>query len=83
MDWISFFTAATPFVTAIGVLIIGVLTAINNFQASARAQQIALLERNTNSIKDALITTTGDAEHAKGVLQGRAEMVESARPTGT
>lgn len=35
--------------------------------------KIRQLEKNTNSIKDALIKTTAEAEHAKGKLQGKAE----------
>lgn len=34
---------------------------------------IDLLEKNTNSIKDALVKTTGEAERAKGVLEGKAD----------
>jgi len=37
------------------------------------ANTIDLLEKNTNSIKDALVKVTGEAEHAKGVLQGKSE----------
>ncbi len=37
------------------------------------SRKISELEKNTNSIKDALVKTTGEAEHAKGVIQGRSE----------
>ena len=35
------------------------------------AQTILLLERNTNSIKDALVRVTAEAEFAKGFLLGQ------------
>lgn len=72
-DLVAALTAATPLVTAIGVLATVILQAWNNFKSAERAQVISMLEKNTNSIKDALIKTTGEAEHAKGVVQGRAE----------
>lgn len=31
-------------------------------------------EKNTNSMKDALVKTTGESEKAKGVIQGRHEV---------
>lgn len=34
---------------------------------------IALVEKNTNSMKDALVLATGRAEHAAGVTQGVAQ----------
>jgi hypothetical protein len=34
---------------------------------------ISKLEKNTNSIKDALVKVTGESEHAKGLKQGRDE----------
>lgn len=41
---------------------------------------IDLLEKNTNSIKDALVKTTGEAEKAKGVLEGRAQIFAAEKP---
>jgi hypothetical protein len=35
------------------------------------AYYIRKLEKNTNSIKDALVKVTGESEHAKGVLEGQ------------
>jgi hypothetical protein len=37
---------------------------------------IAELEKNTNSIKDALVKVTGESEYNKGLKQGRDERVE-------
>lgn len=34
---------------------------------------IKTLEKNTNSIKDALVKVTGEKAHAEGVLEGKAE----------
>lgn len=39
-----------------------------------------LLEKNTNSIKDALVKTTGEKERAKGVLEGQAQVIEGEKP---
>lgn len=52
-------------------------------QASITSQQakaITELAVNTNSIKDALVRVTGEAEHAKGMLQGKSE--SPYRPAG-
>ncbi len=64
----------------VGELLIGLAMFINAllavasyFKALRNAESIANLEKNTNSIKDALIKVTGEAEHAKGVLQGKQE----------
>jgi len=35
------------------------------------AYYIRKLEKNTNSLKDALVKVTGESEHAKGVLEGQ------------
>lgn len=70
-------SAATPLVTAIGVLVTVIMQAWNSYTSSKRAEVIEKLEKNTNSIKDALLKTTGEAEHAKGVIQGRSEVIEA------
>ena len=41
---------------------------------------IVTLEENTNSIKDALVKVTGEAEHAKGVLEGKKSSERSLPP---
>lgn len=41
--------------------------------ARETAASITELAENTNSIKDALVKVTGEAAHAAGVEQGRAE----------
>jgi prefoldin subunit 5 len=40
---------------------------------SAARQTIEVLEKNTNSIKDALVKVTGESEFAKGKLEGATE----------
>lgn len=74
--------AATPLITALGILVGVLLQVYNSIAGSQRAKTIALLEQNTNSIKDALIKTTGEAEHAKGVVQGRTEVTAGVALAG-
>jgi hypothetical protein len=61
------------FLTGAANLIIAAIAIYNLYTARQRAEAIATLEKNTNSIKDALIKVTGEAEHAKGVMAGKAE----------
>jgi hypothetical protein len=56
-----------------GNFLIAVIALYNLIVSRERAKAIAQLEKNTNSIKDALIKVTAEAEHAKGVLQGKGE----------
>lgn len=58
-----------------GVFINALITAGSFVLQLRQHRVIAELEKNTNSIKDALIKTTAEAEHAKGVLVGKAELV--------
>jgi len=41
---------------------------------------IQLIEKATNSMKDALVKATGDAKMAEGMAAGRAEMKQEASP---
>jgi len=62
-----------------GVLL-GALAQLFTWNTQRRnAEVIASLEKNTNSIKDALVEVTGQSEHAKGVLAGRAEILGDTR----
>lgn len=72
-DIVATLTAATPLVTAIGVLITVLLQFWNTVKSNERALVISDLEKNTNSMKDALVRITGESEHAKGIMQGRTE----------
>jgi multisubunit Na+/H+ antiporter MnhC subunit len=67
-------------VTGLGELLLGIgniifacIAVYNLIVSRSHAKAIEKLEVNTNSIKDALIKVTAESEHAKGVLQGKAE----------
>jgi hypothetical protein len=49
------------------------------FMARRNANNLHELTQNTNSIKDALVKVTGEAEHAKGVLQGFDQATKSSQ----
>lgn len=59
------FAELTTAFCATGALVI---SAINTFKINA-------VHKLTNSMKDQLVATTGSAEHAKGVIVGRAEVL--------
>lgn len=54
-------------------LIGAAVSLLNSFMIWKAKGVIKTLEKNTNSIKDALVKTTGDAEFAKGLKQGKEE----------
>ena len=60
------------------LLIIAILNAYVAWRTIRTDKNMALLEKNTNSIKDALVKSTGEAAHAAGVEQGRGEGEASA-----
>lgn len=62
---------------AVGSFLAAVLGFANNILARRNSQRIAetkkaiiTLEKNTNSIKDALVKVTGESEFARGHLEG-------------
>ena len=55
------------------LLAIAILNAFSAYWAWRVKNDVIRLEQNTNSMKDALVLLTGESEHAKGVLQGKAE----------
>ena len=59
-----------PLMMGAGNLIFACIALYNLSVARRHARAIELLEQNTNSIKDALVKVTGEAEHAKGVIEG-------------
>ncbi len=67
--------------TVIGLLVIqvGLLGVIVVSQHKFTAA-MELLEKNTNSIKDALIKTIGESEFAKGVLQENEKWTKNWTP---
>jgi len=54
--------------------IVAIYTVKVQKEVTAAKTAIVTLEKNTNSIKDALVKVTGEAEHAKGVIQGKADV---------
>jgi len=50
-----------------------ILAFITTIITRSSRNDVRLLEKNTNSMKDALVKLTGESEHAKGVIQGAAE----------
>jgi len=59
-----------------GVFILAMIALYNLWTARGHAKVIENLEKNTNSIKDALIKVVGESEHAKGVIIGKAEAAD-------
>jgi len=58
---------------ASAILINAILSALTFLRSMRSGKTIDLLEKNTNSIKDALVKVTGESEHAKGMLAGQAQ----------
>lgn len=52
----------------------GAVIVATGARVEAQAAVIETLEKNTNSIKDALVKVTGEKEHAAGVIVGREEV---------
>ena len=59
-----------PLLMGAGNFIFACIAVYNLMVSRRHARAIELLEQNTNSIKDALVKVTGEAEHAKGVIEG-------------
>jgi len=61
-------TAGAVMIAGFGVL----ATMLNGVRKTVVGQKetILMLEKNTNSIKDALVKKTGEAAHAQGVAEG-------------
>lgn len=49
---------------------------MNGKRSKLNAENIEKIEKATNSMKDALVKTTGEAEKAKGILEGRQENID-------
>lgn len=64
---------ALAIIVAIPGTIAAVGTAITAILVAKQGGIIQHLEKNTNSIKDALVKVTGEAERAKGRIEGAAE----------
>jgi hypothetical protein len=70
---------AGDFALGLGILVGAIVQFLNWFTQRRNAEKIAELTMHTNGIKDALVAVTGSAEHAKGVLAGRAEIIDEQR----
>lgn len=66
-------------IIALANLVTGILTYLNHRGQAKTAEKIDLLERNTNSIKDALVESTAVASHAKGMVAGRLQEMRGER----
>lgn len=60
------------FLRGMGEFIFACIAVYNLIVSRKHAKDIQELSDNTNSIKDALVKVTGEAEHAKGVLEGKS-----------
>ncbi len=77
------------------LMIIGALQAYQTYQSHKTGQNMSLLEKNTNSLKDALVLSTAKASlaegtaaglvqgHSEGLAQGRGESDASRAPPPT
>jgi len=79
-ETIQLLTLAITSVTAVALAVVGYLTAVLNKAQKEIAQsqlvvkdQIVALEKNTNSIKDALVAATAKLSHAEGKIEGKSE----------
>jgi hypothetical protein len=72
----DFLQGAGDFALGLGILVGAVVQFLNWLTQRHNARRIAELTEHTNGIKDALVAVTGSAEHAKGILAGRAEIIE-------
>lgn len=56
-----------------GVFINAILAGLTYIRSMKNGHAIKSLAIQTDGIKDELVKVTGESEHAKGMLQGRAE----------
>lgn len=66
-------------IAAISSTVGTVISLINNLMVRKTAAKVDKVEKNTDGINTALLKVTGEAEHAKGKLDGAAE--EKANPS--
>jgi len=68
---------AATLIMAMAWLLNAIVAVAQYFRQRNADRVMLLLEKNTNSIKDALVKVTGEAERAKGVLEGKATKGDS------
>jgi hypothetical protein len=70
-------------VQIIGAIAAGIVLIINTYMSWRTGQAVEKVHTATNSMKDALVKVTGEAEKAKGRLEGAAEAEAKARGEST
>ena len=65
------FTGIGEFMLGAGILINAIMAVITFVIARKAVHKIELLEKNTNSIKDALVLKTDAAARSEGIITGR------------
>lgn len=69
-------------VSVLLALVTAAMTILNTIVIRRTEKQVVMLEKNTNSIKDALVKVTGEAEFAKGLKTGIETVVQVQQPQG-
>lgn len=64
---------AGELLVGMALLLNAIVAAISYIHVRRTAKVMVELEHNTNSMKDALVKVVGEAEHAKGILQGKRD----------
>ncbi len=60
-------------ISTIGSIVTAILTAVVTVMMRDTRKAVREVEKQTNSMKDALVKVTGESEHAKGVLEGKGQ----------
>ena len=67
-------TATGSFVAALSSAAAVVIGAINTRKVNGMVANVQKIELATNSMKDQLVAATASAEHARGKVEGRADL---------
>ena len=62
-----------PIMTALALLINAVITMMSYLRSRQNGVLLTAVKAQTDGINSRLVTVTGEAEHAKGMLQGAEE----------
>jgi hypothetical protein len=80
MNSTIYLTLGVQAITAIGLALTGLASAFNVYltwrngvRARIIATNVEVIKAQTDGINQTLVKVTGEAEHAKGLLQGRSE----------
>lgn len=69
-EWYAFLTLMVQTLGGLGLAWMAFKTAQVTASQKAMSETVHTLEKNTNSIKDALVKSVGEAEFAKGLKEG-------------